>query len=102
MKKLIFILFCCAATTAFGLTESKTYGLPNATAVTISDTTTYSPPLRSLFLSATAAQTLKVDMAETGTAVTFTFGAAGTYVLPISVRKVYSTGTTVTGIVGLY
>jgi hypothetical protein len=102
MKKLLFVLLFLSAVTAFGLTEMKEYGLSNATAVTASDTTTYNPPLRRIFLSATAAQTLKVDMAETGTAITFTFGAAGTYVLPIQVKKVYSTGTTVTGIVGLY
>lgn len=102
MKKLTFLLLLLTSVAVFGLTEVKEYGLGNATAVTASDTTTYTPPLRRLFFSATAAQTLKVDMAETGTAITFTFGAAGTYVLPIQVKKVYSTGTTVTGIVGLY
>lgn len=103
MKKLLFVLLLFSATvTAFGLSEFTEYGLGRAVAVTASDTTTYNPPLRKLFFSATAAQTLKVDMAETGTAITFTFGAAGTYVLPVQVKKVYSTGTSVTGIVGLY
>lgn len=103
MKKLLLlVLLFFAVSNVFGLSEFKEYGLSNAVAVTASDTTTYTPPIRRLFFSATAAQTLKVDMAETGTAITFTFGAAGTYVLPISVKKVYSTGTNVTGIVGLY
>lgn len=102
MKKLLFGLLLLS-TTAFGdMGQYQQYGLSRAAAVTTSDTTTYNPPLRVLFLSATAAQTLKVDMAETGTAITFTFGAAGTFVLPIAVKKVYSTGTSVTGIVGLY
>lgn len=42
---------------------------------------------------------VKVDMAESGTAVTFVGVAAG--ILPISVRRVYDTDTTATDIVGL-
>lgn len=45
------------------------------------------------------AGTLKVDMVGSGT-LTFTM-TAGEW-LPICVKKVYSTGTTATGIVGFY
>jgi hypothetical protein len=82
--------------------QIQQYGLSNAVAVTPSDTAKFSPPLRSLFFTATAAQTLKVDMAGTGIGITFTIGGAGTYILPVAVIRVYATGTSVTGIVGLY
>jgi hypothetical protein len=55
---------------------------------------------RALFFSATAAQTLRVTMAGGGVA-NFTFGAAGSYVFPVSVTTVEATGTTVTGILSL-
>lgn len=58
-------------------------------------------PTRALFFSATAAQTLRVTTAG-GTTANFTFGAAGTYVFKLSVNRVHSTGTTVTGILALY
>jgi hypothetical protein len=103
MKKLIcFIAFVLCTTVFAGLDQVQEYGLSNAVAVTASDTTTYNPPLRVICFNATAAQTLKVDMAGTGTAITFTFGTAGTYERKIAVKKIYSTGTTVTQIVGLY
>jgi propanediol dehydratase large subunit len=75
----------------------------NAAAVTPSDAnelTTYS---KALFFSATAAQTLKVIFVEGPAAgVTLTFGAAGSYLLPLEVKQVFTTGTTVTGIVALW
>lgn len=95
------LLFCLVTFTAFGLEETFDYGLPNAIVVNKSDTTTYNPPLRKLFFSATAAQTITVGMAGNGASILFTYGTAGSYILPISVTKVYSSGTTVTGIVGL-
>lgn len=102
MKKLILLLSFVTMTAFAGLDQVQEYGLSRAVAVTKSDSTTYSPPIRILFFSATAGQTIKVDMADTGTAILFTYGAAGTYILPAAVRKVYSTDTSVTGIVGLY
>lgn len=102
MKKILLIVvpFVLFSLACFGLEPYQQYGLPSSVVVNKSDVTTYRPPIRALFFSATAAQTLKVDMAGSGTGITLTFGAAGTYFLPISVVKVYSTGTTVTGIVG--
>jgi hypothetical protein len=44
---------------------------------------------------------IKVDMEGSGTAVLFSAVPAGT-ILPIQVRRVYSTGTTATLIVALY
>jgi hypothetical protein len=44
--------------------------------------------------------TLKVDMAD-GTTVTFTALAAGV-IHPIQVKRVYSTGTAATNILGIY
>src|SRR6266478_4138845 len=101
MKILFITLFLIVATVISGMDEVQTYGLPDAIVVTKSDTTTYSPPLRALFFSATAAQTITVGMSGSGASILFTYGTAGTYILPVSVIKVYSTGTSVTGIVGL-
>lgn len=97
----LILLFCVVTFTAFGLEQTQDYGLPNAIVVNKSDTTTYNPPLRKLFFSATAAQTITVGMAGNGASILFTYGTAGSYILPVSVIKVYSSGTTVTGIVGL-
>ncbi len=101
MKKLIaLLLFVSFVAVCFGV-DPAPYGLPSAWAVTKSDTTFYSPPLRALFFNATAAQTLTVDMASGETDILFTYAVAGSYILPVSVVKVKSTGTNVTGIVGL-
>ena len=70
----------------------------SAAAVTPSDSTTLLPT-RALFIG--GAGNVKVDMADTGTAVTFTNVQAGT-ILPIQVVKVYSTDTTATDIVALF
>lgn len=95
------LLLCLVGATAFGLDQNQDIGLPNAIVVNKSDTTTYNPPIRKLFFSATAAQTITVGMAGNGASILYTYGTAGVYILPVSVIKVYSTGTTVTGIVGL-
>lgn len=102
MKKLTaLLLFSLFAAICVGQSPYVQYGLPDAIVVNKSDTTVYNPPLRALFFSATAAQTLTVGMAGDGKQILFTYGAAGSYVLPVSVVKVYSSGTNVTGIVGL-
>jgi hypothetical protein len=70
----------------------------SAEAVTPSNSTVLKPT-RGLFVG--GAGPVKVDMADTGTAITFAGVAAGT-LLPIQVVKVYSTGTDATDIVALY
>ena len=72
----------------------------SAVAVTPHDSTELAFVSRALVFNATAAQTLSVLMAD-GVAAAFTVGAAGTYVWPLRVRRVNSTGTTVTEIVAL-
>lgn len=102
MKKLLPLLLFVAFTIAcLAQVPYSPYGLPDAFPVTKSDTVTYKPPLRALFFSATAGQTITVGMAGNGAKILFTYGAAGTYILPVSVIRVYDTGTNVTGIVGL-
>lgn len=102
MKKLLYLfLFVSFTAFCFGVGPYSPYGLPSAYPVTKSDTTFYNPPLRVLFFNATAAQTLTVDMASGETNILFTYAVAGSYTLPVSVVKVKSTGTSVTGIVGL-
>ncbi len=100
-KLLSLLLFVSFVAATLGVTPYSPYGLPSAYPVAKSDSTFYSPPLRMLFFNATAAQTLTVDMASGETNILFTYAVAGTYTLPISVVKVKSTGTSVTGIVGL-
>lgn len=79
-------------------TADATVSAHSAEAVTKSDSTALKPT-RALFVG--GAGSVKVDMADTGTAVTFTGVQAGT-LLPIQVVKVYSTDTTATDIVALY
>jgi hypothetical protein len=87
------------------LTREEPYSF--FTAITPSDTTQFgllgnNKPIDGVFLSATAGQTLVVND-QNGTQTTFTFGAAGTYVLPISPSKFPATGAgTATGIVALF
>ena len=100
MKKLLFFFFFIT-TSALALESMKEYGLSNAVAVTPSDTVVFNPPLRHLEFNATVGQTIKVDLAESGT-VSFSFGGTAHLSWDISVRKVYATGTTTTGIVGLW
>lgn len=79
-------------------TADATVSAHSAEAVTASDSTALKPT-RALFIG--GAGNVKVDMADTGTAVTFTGVQAGA-LLPIQVVKVYSTDTTATDIVALY
>ena len=71
-----------------------------AFAITPNDSTDLTEPTRGICFA--AAGDLKVDMLN-GDTVTFTDGslAAGA-VHPLRVKKVYSTGTTATGIFGVY
>lgn len=68
------------------------------TAITASDATVYSPPLRALYVG--GAGNVKIDDAM-GNAVTLTSLAVGVFHL-VRATKVYSTGTTATAIVGAY
>jgi hypothetical protein len=68
----------------------------DAVAVTKSDTTVYSPPLRGLFIGGTGAVSVVTQLGNT---VTFTGCVAG-QILPITCTKVRSTGTDATDIVG--
>lgn len=70
----------------------------NAAAVTPNDSADLTNVSRSLYVG--GAGDIKVDMADVGT-VTFTGVVAGS-ILPIRVKRVYSTGTTATTILVLY
>jgi hypothetical protein len=98
MKKLLLVLLLFAST-AFGLTEVKEYGLDKAAVVTTSDTANLPVPARMLWIG--GAGNVKVDTVGGSTGITILAVAAGTR-LPIQVKKVYATGTTATNIVALY
>lgn len=70
----------------------------NAAAVTPSDSGSLAFTSRALFIG--GAGTIAVDLAGTGTNVSFTVGAG--QVLAIQASRVYATGTTATGIVALW
>jgi hypothetical protein len=78
-------------------TADATVSAYDAAAVTPSDSVDIRPT-RSLFVG--VAGNIKVDMAL-GTTLTFTNVLAGS-ILPVQVKRVYSTGTTATSIVALY
>ena len=78
-------------------TADATVSAYDAAAVTPSDSADIRPT-RGLFVG--AAGNIKVDMAL-GTTLTFTGVQAGS-ILPIQVKRVYSTDTTATDIVALY
>jgi hypothetical protein len=69
----------------------------SAVTITPNDSTVFSPT-RGIYVAVTG--DVKVDMSD-GATVTFTGLSSGS-VHPIAARKVYATGTTATGIVGLY
>lgn len=69
----------------------------DAVAVTISDSTTYSPPLDALFVGGAGNVAVKT---AAGTTLTFTGVVAGS-ILPIACIQVRETSTTATNIVGL-
>jgi hypothetical protein len=76
----------------------QTFPAQSAAAITPNDSTALTQTTRGVYVG--AAGNLKVDMADSST-VTFTGLAAG-MVHPIAVKKVYATGTTATGIIGVY
>lgn len=71
----------------------------NAVAVTPSDSTDMTVVSRAIYVG--GAGNITVNMAGSGTAVTFTAVPAGS-MLPIAVARVKSTGTTATSIVAVY
>lgn len=71
----------------------------NAAAVTPNDSADLAQTCRALYIG--GAGNVKVDMAETGSAVTFVGCLAGT-ILPIRAERVYDTDTTATNIVALW
>lgn len=71
----------------------------NAAAVTPNDSADLAQTARALYIG--GAGDVKVDMASTGSAVTFAGCLAGT-ILPIRVERVYSTDTTATNIVAMW
>lgn len=78
-------------------TADATVSAYDAASVTPNDSTDIRPT-RGLYTGSGGA--IAVDMAL-GTTITFSNVLAGT-ILPIQVKRVYSTGTTATGIVALY
>lgn len=71
----------------------------SAVAVTPHDTNDLTTTTRGLYVGVTG--DVKVDMADTGTAVVFTAMAAGV-IHPLRVTRVYSTDTTATNMVAVY
>ena len=82
--------------------ESNSSGLDSpakdAFAITGNDSTDLTTSTRGIYIG--GAGNLKVDMVS-GNTVTFTGVLAGV-VYPIRARRVYATGTTATGIIGLW
>lgn len=76
----------------------STASASNAFSVTPNDGTDLATPTRGIYVGASG--DLKVDMRGVGT-VTFVGLAAG-MIHPICARRVYATGTTATGILGVY
>lgn len=67
-------------------------------AVTPSDTVDLAPAARALYVGVGGA--IKVDTLN-GSTLTFA-GVSGGCILPVSVKRVYSTGTTASSIIALY
>lgn len=76
----------------------QTFPAQSAVAITANDSAALARTTRGIYVATTG--TLKVDMAD-GSTVTFTGLAAG-MIHPIAVSKVYLTGTSATGIIGVY
>lgn len=76
----------------------QTISAQSASSITPNDTTDLTRVTRGIYVGASG--TLKVDMADAST-VTFTGLAAG-MIHPIAAKRVYVTGTSATGIVGVY
>jgi len=75
----------------------KTKPAVGAGAITPSDSTTFSPTYRALYVGVSG--DIYVDCPHTGTNVKL--GAVPVGILPIEVTRVYATGTTASDIVGL-
>jgi hypothetical protein len=75
-----------------------TPNITGATAVTKSNSTVYDPPFLGLYVGGTGGVTVR--MANGDDNIAFLAIPAGTF-MPISVDKVYSTGTDASDIVGL-
>jgi hypothetical protein len=98
MKKLTLFLLLAFCATAFGLSEFKQYGLDNAVSITTSNTTTYSPPLRAIYVGGAGNITLDTPGGQTN--IVFTAVPVGS-ILWVQAVKV-KTATTATLLVGLY
>lgn len=72
---------------------------PNAQVITKSDTTTYNPPLRALYIGGTG--NVSVDTAGGQPGVLFSALPVGA-IIPVTAVKVNSTNTTATLIVGMW
>lgn len=69
----------------------------DAVSITTSDSTVYDPPLRSLYVGTTGNVAVRT---RGGTTITFTSVPVGMF--PVQCDKVLSTGTTASGLIGLY
>lgn len=78
------------------MSSNATVPARKAVSVTPSDSTTYSPPLRALYVGTSGNVAV---MAEDDTSSVTFVGVSG--ILPVSVTQVLSTGTTASDIVGL-
>lgn len=79
-------------------TDQNLYSAVAGFAVTPSDTTVFDSTHRALYVG--GAGDVKVRMVRDGTTLTFSAVPAGT-ILPVSVDKVFATGTTATLILAL-
>ena len=77
--------------------DTPTWPSPNLLAITKSDTTTYSPALRQIYVG--SAGNVAVEDVN-GNTVTFTSVPTGFYLTPFFVSKVLATGTTASALVG--
>ena len=78
-------------------TAQEAFSASSAFVITPDNTTDLALPTRGLYVGGSG--TVKVDMAD-GTTVTFTGLAAGV-IHPIRAKRVYATGTTASGILGV-
>jgi hypothetical protein len=69
-----------------------------AIAITPSDSTVLSQPIKGFMVGVTGA--VKVNFTEIGTAIVIQ--AVAGYFYPFSINKVFSTGTSATGIIAVY
>lgn len=77
--------------------DTPTWPSGSLTAITPSNTTTYVPAIRQIYVAVTGSVAVE-DVA--GNQVTFVSVPAGFYLTPFFVKKVLSTGTTASGMIG--